>query len=430
MQSGASPDELHAILSRFHTWAGKQPADGNGHVNGAAAEGIREIPYEEAIRQHRERQAVHTSGRSATHRTKAAPATPQSAVKLTDTSSPNLSERQEDLPLWVANLPVVPETEPVVELKAAPLPDLVSEPTATVAPERAARRSGPVGRHATKPSPAKRPAPAKTPKPETSEQAVLAAFPELPARAFVDIPPAPLTQRSKAQRKAAAPPPRPAKPPAETVQASPAPKRAAAAIASPPPAKPKPPVATARTSPPAFTAKPQARPVVRSAFIGSPLKSSAASPARRSIVKKAAPAHTAKRKSRTPKRPPFRQVLATTIQQPKAALALRNKPAPDRTRRITTRFSPAEERRIGKCAAELGITVSSYLRQCALSAATQKPLPETTAPPAAAGTRKPPARANGQPIPYAAPASSSFGGWLALLRNRFLGPPMRFSEEA
>jgi hypothetical protein len=22
------------------------------------------------------------------------------------------------------------------------------------------------------------------------------------------------------------------------------------------------------------------------------------------------------------------------------------------------------------------------------------------------------------------------GGWLALLRNRFLGPPMRFSEEA
>jgi hypothetical protein len=72
---------------------------------------------------------------------------------------------------------------------------------------------------------------------------------------------------------------------------------------------------------------------------------------------------------------------------------MRNKPAPDRTRRITTRFSLAEERRIGKCAAELGITVSSYLRQCALSSVTQKPLPEAPAPTAAAGTRKPPARA-------------------------------------
>jgi hypothetical protein len=111
-------------------------------------------------------------------------------------------------------------------------------------------------------------------------------------------------------------------------------------------------------------------------------------------------------------------------------VALKNKPAPDRTRRITTRFSPAEERRIEKCAANLGITVSAYLRRCALSALTQKPLAETPAPLATARTRRLPRRATEQSVQYAAPAQSLFGGWLALLRNRFLGPPIRFAEDA
>jgi hypothetical protein len=168
---------------------------------------------------------------------------------------------------------------------------------------------------------------------------------------------------------------------------------------------------------------------VHSALIGSPIQALPASPARRPVVKRAGPASAAKSKLRTPRRPPFRQVLASTIQQPKAALALRDKPAQDRTRRITTRFSPGEERRLGKCAAELGITVSAYLRQCALTAVTQKPIPESPAPPASAKTRKPPARATEHPVPNAAPAPL-LGGWLALLRNRFLGPPVRFSEEA
>jgi hypothetical protein len=149
----------------------------------------------------------------------------------------------------------------------------------------------------------------------------------------------------------------------------------------------------------------------------------------RPATKKSAPRHAAKPKSSPLKRPAFRQVLAGTIQQPKTA-ALKNKPAPDRTRRITTRFSAAEERRIEKCAAELGITVSAYLRRCALSAVTQNPLSESPAPLAPARTRKLPVRSTQQPTEYAAPGQSMFAGWLALLRNRFLGPPMRFSDDA
>jgi hypothetical protein len=46
MQPAANPDDIHAILSRFQTWA-EQPANGNGngHKNGATPlEGVREIP--------------------------------------------------------------------------------------------------------------------------------------------------------------------------------------------------------------------------------------------------------------------------------------------------------------------------------------------------------------------------------------------------
>ncbi|MGB6132680.1 MAG: hypothetical protein WBG54_12940 [Acidobacteriaceae bacterium] len=49
-----STEDLHSILSRFQTWSGKNagPASSNGHK---PSEGVREIPYEEALRQVRSR---------------------------------------------------------------------------------------------------------------------------------------------------------------------------------------------------------------------------------------------------------------------------------------------------------------------------------------------------------------------------------------
>src|ERR1700679_738804 len=65
MQPGMSSDDLRAILSRYESWAAKQPGDGNGngngHKNSNRAEEVREIPYEEAIRQYRTRRVRGTS---------------------------------------------------------------------------------------------------------------------------------------------------------------------------------------------------------------------------------------------------------------------------------------------------------------------------------------------------------------------------------
>ena len=460
MQSGPPAEDLHAILSRFHTWAGKDGANGNGKANGAPKEGIgeegireegireegiREIPYEEAIRQHRSRQAARNQRRPAGPKTKAAPA-PEPAAKPTDTPSTNLNEAQKELPLWVKNLPVIPDTEPVIELKAGLPSDLASEHTAPVAPPRAATRPTAGPHRAAKASVPKGPPAAKTAQRDIGEQACLDAFPKLPARAFVDLPSAPPTQRSKPQRRAAAPPARTAQPPAAAVQAKPAPpslpSAITTAITTAPSAKLKPPVSSAKAAPekasPAKAASSgvpgirQAKPADSTVLLGAPAKCLPSSPVRRHVVKKksASPAAAAKGRSRTLRRPAFRKVLASTMQQPKAALAPASKPAPDRTRRITTRFSPAEERRIERCATELGITVSAYLRQCALFAVTQKPLPEPPESTAGAKKRKAALRDPQPPMQYAAPAPSFLGGWLALLRNRFLGPSLRFSEDA
>jgi len=124
-------------------------------------------------------------------------------------------------------------------------------------------------------------------------------------------------------------------------------------------------------------------------------------------------------------------VLAGTVQQPKALLAPKKKLEPDRTRRITTRFTPAEERRIERQAAALGITVSAYLRRCALCAvAAQNPAGAPAPENVKRTRRKTQASSALQSATYTSPPPSLFAGWFALLRNRFLGPPIRFSEEA
>ncbi len=58
MQPGTnSAEDLHSILNRFQTWSGKHagPESGNGHK---PSEGVREIPYEEALRMVRSHRAA------------------------------------------------------------------------------------------------------------------------------------------------------------------------------------------------------------------------------------------------------------------------------------------------------------------------------------------------------------------------------------
>jgi hypothetical protein len=59
MQPGMQPDDIHTILGRFNHWAGEQTANGNGHRKGVQSPGVREIPYEEALRRVRTRKAAH-----------------------------------------------------------------------------------------------------------------------------------------------------------------------------------------------------------------------------------------------------------------------------------------------------------------------------------------------------------------------------------
>ncbi len=455
MQSGPPPEDFQAILSRFHTWAEKHPANGNGngHANPAPAEEIREIPYEEAMRQHRNRQAARTPRRTAPSKTRTAAA---SQAKPSAPPDPGLPE--EELPLWAATLPVVPDSQPVIELRAATTADPSPHPKNVEALLAAFSEVAPAPPRPAKPSPTKKPV-ATSPKPEAPALTAAApVLPQLAVRALVDPPPAPLASRHRPQRKSASPSPQPAI--AAAVATPPARKPMPAAAAAVPPQRPTPSVAkpapaaavakpsatpaprgvktSARQTPAVSAAQPKAKPahvVARSGIIVPPIAASARRTAPRPVMRRALPAAPTKARPRTPEHPRFQQILANTVQQPKAALAPNNKREPDRTRRITTRFSRAEERRVEKCAAALGITVSAYLRRCALSAVAQNPTQDSSGPDAPLKTMPAKARnasrqSTAAPLTSYTPPPSLFGGWLSLLRNRFLGPPIRFSEDA
>jgi hypothetical protein len=101
----------------------------------------------------------------------------------------------------------------------------------------------------------------------------------------------------------------------------------------------------------------------------------------------------------------------------------------ERRQRVSVRLSRAEERRLQQRANEAGLTISEFLRSRALDAEPQRP--------EAARTGLEHRTRNGRPA-TAAPLfaastgqnGSLLGGWLALLRNRFLASPVRFSEQA
>jgi hypothetical protein len=361
MQPAANPDDIHAILSRFQTWAEQQPANGNGngHKNGASPlEGVREIPYEEAIRQHRNRRAAQGQRRTAPPRTSASPVPP----------------REPD---------VQAEPEPVAEV---PSPSAVERTVAKIAEVAATSKFEPA-------SPLSNDAPHD------------------PAPAAIGV----LVEPVASVAKARSPRGKPVSsvPPEETEKLAPIPARTIATHA-------------------AVTAMPPLKPAVRRK-------------PKTATALKAAAQSTLPRKSAAPlaakppiaKQPQFRQVLTKTVLQAERPAAPKPTPkkeaTPDRTQRITTRFSPAEQRRIEKQAAESGLTVSAWLRHCALSNGAMPVHPKKPqAAPAKSGSRR---RSVAAPNPahvalFSQPTNSALGNWLTLLRQRFLSSPARFTEQA
>ncbi len=339
MQSGANPDDIPNLLSRFHTWAEKQPesGNGNGHRNTAAVDGVRELTYEEALAHHRSRQAPQREQRAAPSRARIAADTRSSKVAQATAS---------EIAPVIANEPEKPQITAKPSRVDTGLPVERTIPPPQVELPFAAEMQ---------------PKPAAAP---------MAARKKIASPAAVFSPATPTKKRPHGAGK-----PRVA-----------ATKKASAAI----PANAAKPAATARPAKVKLSARP---------------------------VKKCAG-----------KQPEFRQVLAKSIRTAKKSAPAKKAKAPDRTRRITTRFSTAEERRIEKAAVMAGVTVSAYLRKCALAAEREqvaKPRIQSASKKARDFTPEPETRLFAQPAP-----ASLVGGWLTLLRQRFLSSPARFSERA
>lgn len=419
MQPGTDPEDINSILSRFHSWAEKKPAaNGNGSPqgNGGPSEGVREIAYEEAMREHRSRRVPQNgSSKPSAPRRKAAAhqASPPSPAPVPNALTKEVAPPQAKKP------PFVPSLELLAALRsaaAAPAAREASPPPEPLQPILFREENDPATEERSTP-PAASPvtvSPAAKNPPSAPKTAAASAFREALAGATTatagvagTIAPKPRARPKTLREKiAAAPTQRPA-----VAAQRPAPLRASIGANSRPQVKP------AKIVQPAIRAKPAIANTRRTA--------TKAVTARRSASLLAA-------KRRKPRPAPFRQVLTNTIQQPRLADAAAKKGMPDRTRRITTRFTTVEERRIEKQASQLGLTVSAYLRHCAL--ATVTPPAEPAPPPAMLAARNKVPQRTAQsaypPNPYATQGSSLIGGWLALLRNRFLGPPIQFSDDA
>jgi hypothetical protein len=328
MQPAANPEDIHTILGRFHTWAGKNPGNGNGKSAAPETEGVREIPYEEAMRNFRRRH------KTPTRRPSPAAEPPATSPAASQTA---LLKQEEPLPSSAA-----PDPLPETPLSATPEVQFEDRLPLSASPVPAAKA-------------------VRAPSPEPKK-----------------------CQPKKASR------------PAKNLHAEPVTRALV-------PAKPS------QLAPlPKVQPKPKRR----------------AAPAKKSTALALRPSTAG------PKAPVFRNVLAKTVRTASASVQNTRKavPKPDRSRRVTTRFSAAEQRRLERAAAEAGLTVSAWLRQCALRAETASaPLP------APAPSRKKRAAAPApqvEPALFSTPAPSGLGSWLTLLRQRFLSSPARFSERA
>jgi hypothetical protein len=445
MQPGPNPEDINIILSRFQSWAEKHPSEGNGNgrKNSEGSEEIREIPYEEAIRQYRSRHGEQTPRRAAASKPRIRAGSFQKPATQTQKplmmAEPDAPE-EEALPQWVSELPLIANSEPVIELRAAAAQTaaVVGSPVAQVRTQAAIdlEEATEVVQRAMDGARKKRNTTLGKTGAEQPKPASMAAKPETPARVSIE--------RGTAATAAASAPV--AKPERKAPQKS---SQARSAAAGPPrgklaPAASTPAIREATNSvAPVKAHEKMPRPNPKSSIIKARIKTAVQAPAPRiasTPAKPPTPRAAVRRSAATPhprlrraKHPAFHKVLANTVHRAKiTAVSKKKKPAPDRTRRITTRFSAAEQRRIEKLAADADLTVSAYLRECALAVvASQSPLvtlPAFGTPKIRKSKAAPPVEY--QQNAYSAPAPSLLGGWLSLLRNRFLGPPVRFSEQS
>lgn len=338
MQSGNEPEDIQTILGRFHTWAGKKP--GNGKLSVPQAGAVREVSYEEAMRNYRQRHKAPARRAAAAQQEASSPA-PAPEPPL---CSPEQAQ------------PVPPALAPDLDVHFSAPPEASREPAALVR-----RPSAPT------------------------------------AKAAPALPPG-----KKIARKTNAGSP-------ENVSAQP-PLRAAVAR------QPK-------------------------AAVPAESRSRRSAPAKKSTALALQPAIAA------PIKPAFKKVLAKTVRTAQADASETRATASDRNQRITTRFSAAEQLRLERAAAQSGLSVSAWLRHCALlaeRASVSRPAPAPPAktakpalpaPPAAIRrpaktTRRALSAPTAEPTLFSTPAPSGIGTWLSLLRQRFLASPSRFSERA
>jgi hypothetical protein len=124
--------------------------------------------------------------------------------------------------------------------------------------------------------------------------------------------------------------------------------------------------------------------------------------------------------------PEFQKVLAKSVREAKSKKKSVPTRGKGRDQHVSVRLSRAEGIRLQACAAKAGVTVSEYLRTCALEAGSA-PTKST----ASIAVVTPPGKKAAEP-PAESPkrVGSGLGDWIALLRNRFLASPARFAERA
>jgi hypothetical protein len=311
--SARPAEDLHAILSRFQTWSGKQQENHNGHKHNSA--GVREIPMEEAMRQLRSRRAKPAAPIAEQPPAPQPPVVPAARKTKVEAAPKPVPVIQAVAPVPTATLVAVPVPEPKPASKAGSASK--ARPTAPSAKKAPAAKCGAAPQERVQPSEAMRPAKRKV--------------------------------RKLAKRKRHA-----VRKPAQ-----------------------------------------QGRTVARTSGV---------------------------RKTRAKRQPPFREVLVRSVW-----VAVPKKQQ-ERRQRVSVRLSKTEERQLQQRATQAGLTISEYLRRSALEA--KAPQSQTTR--GRMGARSPSGRPTAAPL-FAHSKNqnnSMLGGWIALLRNRFLASPARFAERA
>ncbi len=348
MQPATNPvrpaEDLHSILNRFQTWAGKQPENHNGHKQNP--EGVREIPMEEAMRQLRGRRATSTSRALEKPRVTPPPALATAVETKTEVVPKPAPANQ-------AAVPPAKTTEiPGSEVAAQPTPT-----KRTV--DRKAHALSPMGATAARLAATARRKPAVR-KPEAMAKPAAAPVKRpVPKRDAIQRAPAQISRATATMRAQFA----------MTVKSK---KRTARKAAKP------------------------SRPATR---------------------------EPERRKAQANGKPEFREVLARSVR------AKKQEKRQERRQRVSVRLSREEERRLQQRATQAGLTISEYLRQSALTVET--PRSETMRARTDIRTRTSrPATATPLFAASSTQNSSMLGGWIALLRNRFLALPARMAERA